>query len=160
MSELLIVVFVTIIITAILTTLLILFYQRLSARKARQAKSPSPVLVEKTYRVRGIPDIYAMSSAESLVGLILEKRQINSPLKACSLAYDPPEKSTKVATFTIKGDPKHLCHPFKIPEEWLPDANRKQGQFKIFVDDHFEGFTPLNTIETREHTIELVNISY
>lgn len=159
MSEFLVAVLVTIIITAILTTLLNLFYQRLSAQKAHQAKIPSPVLVEKTYRVRGIPDEYAMSSAESLVESILEKHQINSPIKACSLAYDHLEKSTKVATFAIREDPKRLCHSFKIPEEWLPDANKKLGQFKIFVDDHFEGFTPLNTIEAREHMIELVNIS-
>lgn len=159
MSDLLVAVFVTMIITAILTSLLNSFCMRLSAQKARQARSPSPVLVEKTYRVRGIPEKYTMSSAESLVESILEKRKINSHIKACSLAYDPLEKSTTVATFTIRGDPKDFCHPFQIPEEGLPDANRKLGQFKISVDDHFEGFTPLNTIETREHTIELVNIS-
>lgn len=159
MSDLLVAVFVTMILTAILTLLLHKFWMRLSAQKARQAKSPSPVLVEKTYRVRGIPDQYTLSSAESLVESILEKRKINSHIKARSLAYDPLEKSTKVGTFTIRGDPKNFCHPFQIPDEGLPDANRKLGQDKISVDDHFEGFTPLNTIESREHTIELVNIS-
>lgn len=159
LSDLLVAVFATVIITAILTTLLNLFYQRLSARKPRQAKTPSPVLVEKTYLVRGIPDKYTMTSAESLVESILDKCKIDSHIKAYSLAYDPLEKSAKVATFTMRGDPKHLCHPFQIPEKRLPDANKKLGQFKIFVDDHFEGFNPLNTIETRDHTIELVHIS-
>lgn len=155
MSDLLVAIFVTTIITAILT----LSCLRLSARKARQAKSRSPILVEKTYHVRGIPDKCTKSSAENLLGLILEKHKSDLYIKACSLAYDPLEKSTKVVTFTIKGDPKHLCHKFQIPEERLLNANRKLGQFKISVDDHFEGFTPLNTIETREHMIELVNIS-
>lgn len=164
MSDLLVAIFVTTIITAILTSLLTLSCLRWSARKARQAKSPSPILVEKTYRVRGIPNKCTQSSAENLLGSILEKHESDLYIKACSLAYDPLEKSTKVATFTIRGDPKHLCHTFQIPEERLPeerllDANRKLGQFKISVDDHFEGFTPLNTIETREHMIELVNIS-
>lgn len=52
MLDLLVAVFVTMIITAILTLLLTLFCMRLSVQKTRQAKSPSPVLVEKTYCVR------------------------------------------------------------------------------------------------------------
>lgn len=98
-----------------------------------------------------------MSSAENLLGLILEKYEINLHIKACSLAYDSLEKSTKVA---IRGDPKHLCHPLQIPKDRLPNANRKLGQSKILIDDHFEVFTSLNTIKTREHMIELVNLSY
>ena len=108
MLDVLVAVSVTTIITAILTSPLILSCLRLSAPKACQANTPSPILVEKTYRIRGIPDKCAMSSAESLLGSILEKQEINSYINACSLAYDPLEKSTKVTTF------------FKFPKSGFP----------------------------------------
>ena len=159
MSDVLVAVCLTGIITAILTSLLTLFCLCPSAREAHQAKEPAAIITEKTYRVRGIPDTCATGSAENLLRSILEKHEINLHFKAYSLAYDPSEEPTKVATVTIRGDPTDLCHSFPIPEERLSDANRKLGQLKIMIDDDFVGFTPLNAIETSEHMIELVNIS-
>jgi hypothetical protein len=164
MSQTLIAVVATAVITAILSFLLTFSFVHASfaaRNKGTQAKDPS--LDEKTYRVQGIPAAYTHSSGKQLLQSALGLEDESSRVEIHSLArspYEPRDNASKVATFTFTGGFKYLPRlgkrwAFPIPEDEDSNNNVPSRKLQISIDSDFEGFTPLNPFETgEEHKIE------
>lgn len=127
-----------------------------TTENSTSAGEPSPPKYPGLYRAQGIPPTITKASIKRLLRSVLACDE--SSLIVHSLADDPRGKPTKVATFTFTGSSENLSGrgrrwTFPILEDQCPSA---EGQsMRLSIDDHFEGFTPLNSFETsEEHKFE------
>lgn len=107
------------------------------------------------FRLRGIPFEY--QSRSDVATLVKSVLAIDPDAKVTihSLALNPVDPETMVATVTFGSIPNRLCNgknewvlelPFSDPHEhFKPRKN-------LVFDTHFSGFTPLQ--ETADHNIE------
>ncbi|KAL9111951.1 MAG: hypothetical protein Q9187_007849, partial [Circinaria calcarea] len=130
-------------------------------KESTSAKEPSLPKYPGLYRAQGIPLEYSKDSVKWLLHLILACEE--DSLVIHSLADDPRGKPTKVAAFTLIGGSEHLSGrgrrwTFPVPKEECPSRNTQSPL--VSIDDHFEGFTPMNSFKTsEEHKIDFIAIS-
>lgn len=127
-----------------------------TTENSASAGEPSPPKYPGLYRAQGIPPTVTKASIKRLLQSVLACDE--SSLIVRSFADDARGKPTKVATFTFTGSAESLSGrgrrwTFPIPEDQCPSA---EGQsMRLSIDDHFEGFTPLNSFgSSKEHKIE------
>lgn len=161
--------------TFILTITLILFFVHTgqaipflpkkiepAAKPASADDLPKPKYPD-LYRVSSIPLTYDKEDTRLLLQSILGCHL--SSLVVHSLGDDPRGKPNKIAAFTLPGGSPYLSGrgrrwTFPIPEEHLSKKKVQQGKGPIVIDDHFEGFTPMNSFgAAEEHKLEWVIIS-
>ncbi|MCJ1250255.1 hypothetical protein MMC30_007481 [Trapelia coarctata] len=110
------------------------------------------------YRVVGIPSTYDKEATGLLLRSILGCHE--SSLVIHSLGDDPQRKPDKVAVFTLAGGSEHLPGrgrrwTFPIPKDSLSKEEVYPVKRQILIDDHFEGFTPMNSIKDhKDHKVE------
>ena len=127
-------------------------------KESRPADDPSPPKYPGLYRAQGIPSTYSKASTKQLLSSILGCD--DSSLVVHCLADDPRGKPTKIAAFTLAGGSTYLSGrarrwTFELPKEQQPSGKGQSDRMQISIDDHFEGFTPLNSFESsKEHKLE------
>jgi len=111
----------------------------------------------KTYRVQGIPSNYTKEDTRILLTSIFQRDDNPDPI-IHSLAIDPSSSINnrfQTATIAFRQDPRVLQDnkgDWILPDQRSRFFNRIPS---IKVDNHFLGFTPLNSFENDEnHTIE------
>ena len=117
---------------------------------------------DKTLRVKKIPEGYDKQRLRQVIADILELEAGND-VKIHSLAFDAvdeEEPQYKVATVSFTIRPALLPETSKDWDFELPNGDNdkpddeREGQ-RIYIDEHFLGFTPLSPAEVQEiHTIE------
>lgn len=130
-------------------------------KEVSPASNPSSNTSPRTYRVQGIPSTRNEVSTQILLQSILIEDD-DSVIIIRSLAYDPRDRNVKVATFTIRGTSTQLSGTsrkwdFDIPKGEYNNDDVNARDLHLSIDNHFEGFTPLNSFENSdEHKLELV----
>jgi hypothetical protein len=112
---------------------------------------------DKTYRLQGIPTEYSKTDTLHLLKTILGRGEEDPLPKVHSLASYPHSSGrrvSQVATVTFGHVPTCLQDS---KEEWTFPTPECRGPFdasSITIDNHFRGFTPLNSIKDADHKIE------
>jgi hypothetical protein len=113
---------------------------------------------DRTYRVRGIPGGFTEHDTRSLLSSIWDSSDHDPRPTVHSLAPDPysfGHEVFNVATVTFKEIPQRLLD---CQDEWtlLVPGSQSAGDdaviLSLTIDNHFRGFTPLNTV--KDHKIE------
>ena len=117
---------------------------------------------DKTLRVTNIPKEYDKERLRQVIADILEL-EVGNNVKIHSLAFDAVDEKDlqyKVATVSLNLRPALLPETSKDWAFELPNGDNdgcgggREGQ-RMYIDEHFHGFTPLSPAEGREtHTIE------
>jgi hypothetical protein len=100
-----------------------------------------------------------MRLLQSALGLEDESSRVEVHSLALN-PYKPIDNASKVATFTLRGSSKYPPSTtrrwtFPILEDKHANNDVPSRNLQISIDNHFEGFTPLNPFEAgEEHKIE------
>lgn len=117
--------------------------------------------IHVNYRLRGIPhDCQSRSEVRELVGRVLPIESRTS-LMIHSLAINPTERTSRVATLTFSNIPHPLSD--KTKDQWvfgLPRSDSSDDdeaylrRRQLVFDTHFSGFTPLQHTEEEDCRVE------
>ncbi|KAL1649447.1 hypothetical protein SLS58_001502 [Diplodia intermedia] len=118
----------------------------------------------QNFRLRGIPaSVESQKQVRDLVRAAL-KLDEDSEIAVHSLARNPLENDSRIATLTFGDDPPRLLREPRT--EWtcsLPEGNEdeaeKWGPRRLIFDTHFRGFTPLHRADDSECLNDLIAIS-
>ena len=103
---------------------------------------------DKTYRVQGIPATFTEEDCRILLCSTLQEENEDPEPIVHSLGGDPCSQEFQIATVTFKKTPKRFQDS---KEEWTLPMTRPRVYSdtiisSITVDNHFSGFTPLNSV--------------
>jgi hypothetical protein len=115
---------------------------------------------ETIYRITRIPGDFGSPHLLQVLDSLFELG--DDEIRIHSLAHDATDETEpllKVATVSFRTRPTHLQSILKNKDEWPFDiALGSAGltkRHRIYLDRHFNGFTPLSSVEdSEEHTIE------
>jgi hypothetical protein len=122
-----------------------------------------------TFRVEGLPLECDHAKTKALVGAAVGLKASGSDMAVHSLAASALRGGEKTATITSEAlarslqqqpAPKSRRWTFTVPPAFLPraahsDDTPSQVNREIFIDTHFDGFTPLHSFDDKvEHRLE------
>ena len=115
-----------------------------------------------TYRVRCLPTHCTFKSAKALLESALDVGEDDSSIAICSLAYSASYGGAKTAIIRARNLSLKLAEPrsqwsVSIPAENNDSDDGRTQSKEIVIDTHFEGLTPLNSLDNRQqHQIKYV----
>lgn len=117
--------------------------------------------IHVNFRLRGIPqDCQSRSEVRELVGRVLPIES-GTNLMIHSLAVNPTERTSRVATLTFNNIPHPLSD--KTNDQWVFDLPRSDSsddddayprRRQLVFDTNFSGFTPLQHTEEEDCRVE------
>ncbi|KAB2580327.1 hypothetical protein DBV05_g1295 [Lasiodiplodia theobromae] len=121
--------------------------------------------IHVNFRLRGVPhDCQSRSEVRELVGRVLPVE--SGTLIIHSLAVNPTERTSRIATLTFNNIPHPLSD--KTKDQWVFDLPRSDSsddddayarRRQLVFDTHFSGFTPLQHTEEDDCRVDLIALS-